>query len=117
MAEPCPLCSGGNTTLHAVAQDVEYFTSDNKFSYFRCEDCAVLFVAPMLYDRLAEIYPPNYYAFKPGATGLVERIKQALDRRIFRSVLKKFPDSNSPRSTSAAAPAGCWNPSRQATRG
>lgn len=91
MLDPCPLCQGSNTALHALAEDVEYFTSTRKFSYFRCNDCAVLFVSPMLSDRLDEIYPKHYYSFNPSRTGLVERIKQALDRRIFRDVLRQIP--------------------------
>ena len=91
MLEPCPLCTGTNTALHAVAEDIEYFTSSQKFSYIRCDSCAVLFVSPMLHDRLGDIYPTNYYSFGRGRPGLVEGVKQALDRRIFRAVLKRIP--------------------------
>jgi 2-polyprenyl-3-methyl-5-hydroxy-6-metoxy-1,4-benzoquinol methylase len=92
MPTACPICNGRNTALHAVAEDVEYFTSAQKFSYDRCNDCAILFVSPMLYDRLDEIYPKNYYSFVPaGATGLVQRVKQALDRRMFRAVTRQIP--------------------------
>jgi 2-polyprenyl-3-methyl-5-hydroxy-6-metoxy-1,4-benzoquinol methylase len=88
----CPICEGTNTALHAVAEDIEYFTSSQKVSYSRCNDCAVLFVSPMLYDRLDEIYPKNYYSFAPaGPAGLVQRVKQALDRRIFRAVMRQIP--------------------------
>jgi 2-polyprenyl-3-methyl-5-hydroxy-6-metoxy-1,4-benzoquinol methylase len=92
MPTACPICNGTNTTLHAVAEDVEYFTSGQKFSYDRCNDCAVLFVSPMLYDRLDEIYPKNYYSFvSAGSTGLVQKVKQALDRRMFRAVTRQIP--------------------------
>jgi SAM-dependent methyltransferase len=91
MTEPCPLCGGTNTALHATARDIEYFTSDDAFDYVRCQDCAVLFVSPMPYDRLSEIYPPNYYSFSPRQSGFVQRVKQALDRRMFRDVLKRVP--------------------------
>jgi 2-polyprenyl-3-methyl-5-hydroxy-6-metoxy-1,4-benzoquinol methylase len=88
----CPICKGTNTALHAVAEDIEYFTSAQTFSYNRCNDCAVLFVSPMLYDRLDEIYPKNYYSFvATGPTGLVQRVKQALDRRMFRAVTRQVP--------------------------
>ena len=91
MPTACPICSGTNTALHAVAEDIEYFTSSQKFSYNRCNDCAVLFVSPMLYDRLDEIYPKNYYSFmSTGPTGLVQRVKQALDRRMFRAVTRQL---------------------------
>ena len=92
MSTACPICNGTHTTPHAVAEDIEYFTSAQKFSYARCNDCAVLFVSPMLYDRLDEIYPKNYYSFVPaGATGLVQKVKQALDRRMFRAVTRQIP--------------------------
>jgi 2-polyprenyl-3-methyl-5-hydroxy-6-metoxy-1,4-benzoquinol methylase len=92
MPTACPICNGTNTALHAVAEDVEYFTSAQKFSYDRCDDCAILFVSPMLYDRLDEIYPKNYYSFiATGPTGLVQRVKQALDRRIFRAITRQIP--------------------------
>jgi hypothetical protein len=92
MPTACPICNGTNIALHAVAEDIEYFTSAQKFSYNRCNDCAVLFVSPMLYDRLDEIYPKNYYSFVPaGRTGLVQRVKQALDRRMFRAVTRQIP--------------------------
>ena len=92
MPTACPICNGTNTTPHAVAEDVEYFTSAQKFSYDRCNDCAVLFVSPMLYDKLDEIYPKNYYSFvAAGSTGLVQKVKQALDRRMFRAVARQIP--------------------------
>lgn len=92
MPSACPICKGTHTALHAVAEDIEYFTSAQKFGYNRCNDCAVLFVSPMLYDRLDEIYPKNYYSFvAAGPTGLVQRVKQALDRRIFRAVMRQIP--------------------------
>ena len=92
MPNACPICEGTNTALYAVAEDIEYFTSAQKFSYSRCNDCAILFVSPMLYDRLNAIYPKNYYSFGPsGPSGLVQKVKQALDRRMFRAVTGQIP--------------------------
>lgn len=92
MRKACPICQGANTAPHAIAEDIEYFTSAQKFSYDCCNDCAILFVSPMLYDRLDEIYPKNYYSFVPtGSTGLVQKVKQALDRRMFRAVTRQIP--------------------------
>ena len=59
MSDPCPLCGSAQTSLFAVAEDVEYFTSAEKFRFQRCERCDVLFVSPMPHDRLGEIYPGN----------------------------------------------------------
>ncbi len=80
----CPLCGSHDVRLHAVATDVEYFTSPDAFSFHRCDPCGVLFISPMPHDRLGEIYPPNYYAFARSGGGLVSRIKEALDRRLSR---------------------------------
>jgi 2-polyprenyl-3-methyl-5-hydroxy-6-metoxy-1,4-benzoquinol methylase len=91
MSDPCPLCRSTRASLHAVAQDIEYFTSSQKFHFFRCEACDVLFVSPMLHDRLDEIYPDNYYSFRPGKAGLVQRAKLALDQRMFGAILRQIP--------------------------
>lgn len=92
MPTACPICNGTNTTPHAVVEDVEYFTSTQKVSYDRCNDCAILFVSPMLYDRLDEIYPKDYYSFvSAGSIGLVQKVKQALDRRMFRAITRQVP--------------------------
>ena len=92
MPNACPICDGTNTILHAVAEDIEYFTSARTFSYSLCNDCVILFVSPMLYEELDMIYPKNYYSFDPAApTGLVQKVKQALDRRLFRAVTRQIP--------------------------
>jgi 2-polyprenyl-3-methyl-5-hydroxy-6-metoxy-1,4-benzoquinol methylase len=91
MPDPCPLCQGTQPGVFAVASDVEYFTSPSQFRVCRCEACDVLFLSPMPYDRLSEIYPANYYSFVPGNAGLIQRIKAALDRRMFRAILRKIP--------------------------
>ena len=39
-------------------------------------------------DRLAEIYPDTYYSFSGGRLSPVERVKQWLDRRMFRKLLR-----------------------------
>jgi 2-polyprenyl-3-methyl-5-hydroxy-6-metoxy-1,4-benzoquinol methylase len=87
----CPLCNGTQVDLYAVAEDIEYFTSADKYRFFRCGACDVLFVSPMLYDRFSDIYPPSYYSFKPGKAGLVQQVKEAIDRRMFRAVLSQIP--------------------------
>jgi len=91
MSDRCPLCQNTRTTLHAIAEDIEYFTSAERFRFYHCEACDVLFMSPMLYDRLSEIYPANYYSFKSRAAGFIQRAKEALDRRMFRAILQKIP--------------------------
>jgi 2-polyprenyl-3-methyl-5-hydroxy-6-metoxy-1,4-benzoquinol methylase len=88
---PCPVC-GGAGALYAVARDTEYFTSDRSFAYAHCASCDVLYVDPMLKDRLGEIYPPNYYSFQAadGRTA-VTAVKEWLDARAFRALLRSIP--------------------------
>lgn len=87
----CPLCKRSGALLWATARDIEYYTPTGDFDFYRCEACDVLFIAPMLSNALATIYPKNYYSFAGQEPGLVQRIKQVLDRRAFRAVSKKIP--------------------------
>ena len=91
MSPACPIKGCTDTSWHADAQDIEYHTSDRTYSFYKCERCGVLFIAPMLWDRLGEIYPKNYYSYAPAKTGLVQRLKEALDRRLFVKLLDSIP--------------------------
>jgi SAM-dependent methyltransferase len=84
----CLACGGGRLEPWAKARDVEYFTSADEFAYLRCRDCGALSIDPVPEDRLAEIYPPSYYSFGGESGSLLQRIKQALDRRLFRRLLR-----------------------------
>ena len=86
----CPAC-GGASRHHALAHDVEYRSSDETFEYRRCDECRTLFLADPPTDRLAQIYPPNYYAYRADGTSLAERTKAWLDRRTFRPLLRSLP--------------------------
>lgn len=94
MTHRCPLC-GGETKFHATATDIEYFTTSDEFKFFHCERCDILFIVPMLVDQLNLIYPPNYYSFKESGdkANIVARIKEWLDSRMFRRLLKRIPSS------------------------
>ena len=84
----CPLCGASDCTVrHATARDVEYCTTDEGFVFHRCLECQVLFIDPMPTDRLGEIYPSNYYAFKPAKPSAPEKIKRWLDNRLFARIL------------------------------
>lgn len=74
----------------AKARDVEYCTTDEEFTYWRCVLCRVLFVHPMPTDRLAQIYPDNYYAYASTSQSLIHRMKDRLDRRQFRGILRRL---------------------------
>jgi SAM-dependent methyltransferase len=45
----------------------------------------------MLWDRLGDIYPKNYYSYAPAKGGFVQRLKEALDRRLFAKLLADIP--------------------------
>jgi 2-polyprenyl-3-methyl-5-hydroxy-6-metoxy-1,4-benzoquinol methylase len=87
----CLACQSGRTEFWAQASDAEYRTSDDVFTYHRCLDCQVLFIDPVPRDRLAEIYPPNYYSFAAPKRSLVGGVKDFLDRRLFRRLLRQIP--------------------------
>ena len=89
MAEPrCLACAGADVTHWASARDVEYASTADAFDYVRCEDCGALSIADVPRDRLGEIYPDTYYSFSGGTLSPVERVKQWLDRRMFKKLLR-----------------------------
>ncbi len=89
MSEPfCLACRGSDIEPWAEARDVEYATSDESYAYVRCRNCDALSISPVPRDRLASIYPENYYSFSGEKAGLVERVKQSLDRRMFRRLFR-----------------------------
>lgn len=66
----------------------------DEFRFFHCVACDILFIAPMLADRLDLIYPLNYYSFQQhSAKNIIARIKEWLDQRMFRRLLQKVPSS------------------------
>jgi 2-polyprenyl-3-methyl-5-hydroxy-6-metoxy-1,4-benzoquinol methylase len=89
VSAPCPLCAGPSDHF-ACAEDVEYFTSDRTIDYRHCRACGILFADPMLSDRLAQIYPANYYSFAPTRRSFAETVKTMLDRRFLRRLTQKI---------------------------
>lgn len=87
MAEPvCLACGAVSVVPWAVAHDVEYLSTPDSFAYVRCQECGALSIADVPRDRLAEIYPDTYYSFNEGRLSLAERVKQWLDRRMFKNL-------------------------------
>jgi len=87
----CPLCGGGQTSLHARARDIEYFTSERDFDIRACGACNILFIDPMLSDRLGDIYPSNYYSFRDSPKNAVTAMKECLDRRALAKLTRAIP--------------------------
>ncbi len=88
---PCPVCGNTECPLWATACDYEYrATGDEEFSYFRCGECGTIYIDPIPADRLATIYPSNYYSFVGRPSNPIHKLKMFLDRRFFRRVLKRI---------------------------
>jgi len=84
----CPFCSEP-AAFHAAATDIEYFTTSERFEFWHCKACDILFISPMLIEQLHVIYPSNYYAFEDvGKKGFPLRVKEWIDRRMLRRVLR-----------------------------
>ncbi len=84
----CLNCKHANASLHATAKDVEYFTTDKDYKYYRCNNCHVLFIDPVPVNELNVIYPPNYYSFTWRSKSIPFRIKNYFDAIFFRKILK-----------------------------
>jgi SAM-dependent methyltransferase len=79
----CLACASERVEPWAVTTDVEYKTVSDKFTYYRCQMCAALTIDPVPSARLGEIYPVNYYSFGQERHGLVQSVKNWIDRRWF----------------------------------
>ncbi|WP_084302791.1 bifunctional 2-polyprenyl-6-hydroxyphenol methylase/3-demethylubiquinol 3-O-methyltransferase UbiG [Bradyrhizobium sp. WSM2254] len=78
LSPACPIRGCTDTSWYADAHDIEYHTSDRTYSFHKCHRCDVLFIVPMLWDRLGEIYPKNYYSYASKKTGIIPR-QRSLD--------------------------------------
>jgi SAM-dependent methyltransferase len=88
------VCGSRLTALWATATDTEYGTTAERFAYFLCRGCDCISIDPLPADRLNEIYPPTYYSFASGGAhdpGFVFRVKEWLDLRSYRDVLRLLP--------------------------
>ena len=61
-APRCLACGSDNFQEWSHCRDIEYYTTDDVFTFYKCLDCDVLFIDPVPLDRLSEIYPSNYYS-------------------------------------------------------
>lgn len=86
--EHCPVCFQSNIETWSVAMDYEYFSVTDSFPYYHCKDCYSIFIHPVPSGILGKIYPPNYYSFKGHRKNIVHHIKQWLDKRFFRKILR-----------------------------
>lgn len=85
----CPICSESSTKTWATSRDVEYFTSTDSYEYLLC-DCGVVFLLNPPIENLNGIYPDNYYSTSQDDKGLARWVKEKLDVRFLRSVLREL---------------------------
>lgn len=90
----CLACGSDRVREWARARDVEYLTVPDTFAFVRCNACDALSLVDPPVHRLDEIYPPTYYSFGAGGTGVVSSVKDWLDRRWFRGVTRRLAGAN-----------------------
>jgi 2-polyprenyl-3-methyl-5-hydroxy-6-metoxy-1,4-benzoquinol methylase len=84
----CPSCDSDQPLFYGSYRDEEYFTSEERFTYWKCDQCRTVFLHPLPVDKLATIYPANYYSFQDARRTPIGAIKEWLDKRYFRGILR-----------------------------
>src|SRR4051812_10687520 len=90
----CLACGSTRSMFWGTSSDFEYVTTRDTFDYYRCDHCDVLFIDPVPKERLAEIYPANYYSFAPSGQSSLARTKARLDARRYRRLLRAIPGNS-----------------------
>lgn len=96
----CPLCESNKLRFLSDVKDVEYWTSDDIFSYYECLSCQLIFLKDPPTDRLNEIYPDTYYSnefeiqSRFSIIRVLEKVKFFLDKKFFRKALSSLEDRN-----------------------
>jgi len=87
----CKICASNDFVFWAKSQDIEYFTSNDEYSYYECRNCKTLFIYPVPCAELSKIYPSNYYSFgKNAAVGILHKIKSLFDYKFFKTITNKM---------------------------
>tara|TARA_B110000046_G_scaffold161820_1_gene175710 strand:+ start:3142 stop:4056 length:915 start_codon:yes stop_codon:yes gene_type:complete len=86
----CLSCNSNNSSLVIETMDVEYFSTDKKYKYFRCNDCEAMSISPVPINDLSTIYPNNYYSFQDQKDNFVQKIKQYLEIILFKKIIRKI---------------------------
>ena len=86
----CSNCHSNNVNPYSKAVDVEYFTSEQVYNYYSCNNCDVLFIHPQPANDLKKIYPANYYSFNAEPKSISFKIKNRLDRLYLKNKLNKL---------------------------
>ena len=86
--EYCPVCKQKKISPWSVAKDYEYCSTDAVYTYFECGNCLTIFIHPVPADQLKIIYPLNYYSFQNKPKNIVVRLKEWLDKKFFRKIMR-----------------------------
>lgn len=86
----CPACGRAGGEHYGRYGDEEYFTPGGPYDYWQCSGCDSLYLHPLPVQRLAEIYPDNYYSYGAEGGGLLAGIKSRLDARWLRACLRRI---------------------------
>jgi 2-polyprenyl-3-methyl-5-hydroxy-6-metoxy-1,4-benzoquinol methylase len=86
----CVVCGGTDTRIWSRCKDFEYRTSDEIYTYYKCNSCVTIFIDPMPVSKISEIYPSNYYSFSDIKKNLAVQVKEYLDQLLFKKILSKI---------------------------
>ena len=86
----CPVCHTTDIGVWSTARDYEYFSTPASYTYYHCIACKSIFLYPLPTVDLTTIYPPNYYSFVDTKPNIITRIKEDLDKRRFKKLLKRI---------------------------
>ena len=94
----CPICGSNKLRFLSDVKDVEYWTSDDIFSYYECLSCQLVFLKDPPCDKLDEIYPDTYYSTdfeikkEFSINSFLGKVKLFLDKKFFRRALSSIKD-------------------------
>ena len=78
----CALCGADQGEACARGTDFEYDTTDQTFSFIRCEVCGHQYLNPRpATSEMSRIYPSNYYSFTDTTHALVARFQRLWESR------------------------------------
>lgn len=86
----CPVCKTPGKHW-CTTQDWEYRSTPDQYNYFKCPSCGTLFLEELKENSLLSIYPPHYYSFSQKTASKLFKLKDWLDTRFYKSLLRKIP--------------------------
>jgi len=80
MIANCPICQSEKKKFLFTAFDILYKMVEDKFTIYKCCNCAAIFLAPFPSQKETErFYPKNYYSYDTAESdGFFERLKKKI---------------------------------------